>query len=154
MEKMNSFEERFKQMERMCGGGYVDEVRKDFKFRDTRKNVWSKKEKGYIDTTDMFTYGSDTITIRYGGYMSEEGRGREDLLEFLESCMIYSIEQVGEGLFVDADGNVYCMAHDDDYALRNHGEVTIEKCGVLDDFLDEDNETHRHVREWFNTMED
>lgn len=95
-----------------------------------------------------------SLTIRYEGYKFEDGRGREDLLDFLDRSFIYDMGVVKEGLLVNSNGEVFWMDYKHESELQLYGKTTLIKTGEIDDFIEEDNEEHVRFRKWFDTMED
>lgn len=135
---------------KVCDDGHVDEITYESVHGFTTRRVWSKETRDYLfgwECIDFSNKHHASLTIKYAGFLSEEGRGWEGLMDFLNEESVYSMEDIGEGLFVNADGEVFCMDHDQIATLQLHGSVTLVKCGELDDFLDKDNEAHRRFRE-------
>lgn len=144
---------KMNEMGKMLDGGHIDKVTYEYTFNRTRVKVWSRSEMCHIDTDeDMVRVVS--LTIRYEGYKSEKGRGREDLLDFLDRSFIYDMGAVKKGLLVNSDGEVFLMDRKHEGELRRSGGTTLTKIGEIDDFIDTDNEEHARFRKWFDTMED
>lgn len=141
------------EMGKMLDGGHIDRVTYENSFHWTRVKVWSRSEMCHIDTDeDMERVVS--LTIRYEGYKSEKGRGRNDLLDFLDRFYIYDMGAVKKGLLVNSDGEVFLMDRKHEGELRRSGGTTLTRIGEIDDFINTDNEEHVRFRKWFDTMED
>lgn len=151
--KMASRSTTMNEMGKMLDGGHIDRVTYKYTFNRTRVKVWSRSEMCHIDSEEEMERVV-SLTIRYEGYKFEDGRGREDLLDFLDRSFIYDMGVVKEGLLVNSNGEVFWMDYKHESELQLYGKTTLIKTGEIDDFIEEDNEEHVRFRKWFDTMED